>query len=240
MTGVSPHLGKTDIRSFNRAELRAMITTAHTAGVKIAAHAQSNASIPDLLALRVNSIEHAPYLHPSSDADPDPSPTTVLDAFARSDTIWVPTLSVFYKASRTPGREYLWESASRSFKRALELGMENIAAGGDTGAFAHGENALEMKLMVRLGADWRRVLRWGTLSGWQLIRPMDWENSVGVPPQELGDNDMQFGCVSPGWAADIVGVEGDFAKDFDATIDAVKFVMKAGRVYKLNGKEMQI
>ena len=56
----------------------------------------------------------------------------------------------------------------------------------------------------------------------------------GIP---LGDHDHRFGCVKPGWAADLVGVEGNF-EDFDSTVDNVQFVMKSGKVYKMEGREV--
>lgn len=49
--------------------------------------------------------------------------------------------------------------ASQVFKAALEEGMKTIACRWDTGVFSHGENSLEMVLMVRLGSDWRKVMR---------------------------------------------------------------------------------
>ena len=35
-----------------------------------------------------------------------------------------------------------------TFKSALEAKVKNTVCGGDTGVFSHGENSLEMKLMV--------------------------------------------------------------------------------------------
>ncbi|KDR85897.1 hypothetical protein GALMADRAFT_132525 [Galerina marginata CBS 339.88] len=57
--------------------------------------------------------------------------------------------------------------------------MDNLAVGGDTGVFAHGENALEMVLMRRLGAEWRRVLGWATYGGWKCVRGMEWDGEGG-------------------------------------------------------------
>jgi imidazolonepropionase-like amidohydrolase len=231
MSDVSPHLGTKSIRSFNDDELSAMISTAHASGVKVAVHTQTNAAVSSLLYLDVDSIEHAPDMH----SDPD-----LLAEFAEcSRTTWVPTLSIFYKMQDSaPAWKSQWTAVSTSFKRALELGMENIACGGDIGGVAHGENALEMKLMVRLGAPYLKVLKWATLGGWECIRGMDWEKMRDVPREQLGDNEVWFGAVKPGWAADLVGLEGDIAGDFEGTVDRVSFVMKAGKVYKEDGKDV--
>jgi hypothetical protein len=62
-----------------------------------------------------------------------------------------------------------------SFSEALRIGMENIACGGDTGVFAHGQNALELVLMRQLGAPWDCVLSWATDGGWKCVRGMERE-----------------------------------------------------------------
>lgn len=209
-----------------------MIDTAHELGVKVAAHATSPRSVGLLLRLGVDSIEHATNIHEDDD---------LIQRFARTpETIWIPTLSVAYKLAQLDPASHQsnWENLKNAFHKAIRLDMENIACGGDTGAFNHGENALEMKLMVRLGAPYLKVLKWGTLGGWECTRPMDWHALRTVKsPQSLGDNEIPFGALQTGWAADIIAVGGDFDSDFEGAVDDVQFVMKAGKVYKLNGLE---
>ncbi|KAJ7476656.1 hypothetical protein FB451DRAFT_1396896 [Mycena latifolia] len=89
-------------------------------------------------------------------------------------------------------------------------------------------------LMVGLGAPWEWVLCWGTLGGADRLRAPD------PDPESEGDNAVRFGCVRPGWAADIVGLDGDIAADFASTVRRVEFVMKGGRVYKRGGKEVSL
>ncbi|KAJ3743270.1 hypothetical protein DFH05DRAFT_1448966 [Lentinula detonsa] len=236
MDGISPGISGAPLPTFGESELQGMINTAHSLSIKVAAHACNANTIATLLKLGVDSIEHGSALIPH--------PESLMRLIcATSSTIWVPTLAVSYyqvqlSGGKDPRANQAWKIVSEMFRHALAMGMDNIACGGDTGAFPHGENALEMKLMVRLGADWRKVLKWATLGGWECIRPMGWEtshdiNGGGMP---LGDNDHRFGCLRPGWAADLVGVKGDFEKDFEATVDTVHFVMKAGRIYKKDGK----
>ena len=134
---------------------------------------------------------------------------------------------------------------------ALQRGVTKIACGGDTGPFPHGDNALEMKLMVQLGADWRLVLRWATLGGWQAIRSMAWEGRGGAErlarvaelqedARVVGDNEVPFGAVRRGFAADIVATSGDLEGDFTSAVDksSIVFVMKGGRVFKRGGMEV--
>jgi imidazolonepropionase-like amidohydrolase len=220
-----------------------MIDTAHAHGVKIAAHA-SLISFRNLLGLGVDSIEHGGGLQGRTLTDAELY-ERMREFAGRPEIKWVPTLSVFYKIAEfggwnNPYRNSVWEETKRMFKIAVDIGMENIACGGDTGAFSHGDNALEMKLMVRLGAEWKQVLRWATLGGWECIRPMGWreldrESGLGIP---LGDNDVKFGRIEKGWAADLVALEGDIENDFEATLDRVQFVMKRGKIYKMGGQEV--
>ena len=105
--------------------------------------------------------------------------------------------------------------------------------------------------MVRLGADWPTVLRWATLGGWECIRSLQWEGQLGLDRlnrvEELGedakivgDNEVPFGAIRKGFAADIIATNGDLEKDFERAVDRenIRFVMKGGRVYKLDGKEL--
>ncbi|KAJ7445957.1 hypothetical protein B0H11DRAFT_1879850 [Mycena galericulata] len=228
MTDVSPRLASRAIPTFTRDELKVLIDTAHHAGVKIAAHAKTVPVILDLLSLGIDSLEHGSELHAS--------PAAIRElARPGSRTVWVPTLAAYYALAQRGGGDAAWDAASQSFRAVLAegLGRVALACGGDTGVFPHGENALEMELMERLGAPWAWVLRWGTLGGWECIRALD-------PESEVGDNSVRFGCVKPGWAADLVGLEGDLATEFAKAVRHVEFVMKGGRVYKQDGKEVSM
>ncbi|OCH92980.1 hypothetical protein OBBRIDRAFT_725705, partial [Obba rivulosa] len=241
MSSVSSSVAGASLRTFDKNETEAIIATAHALGVKVAAHSQhwpyADVSVsPD-------SIEHGydmsfdrmlAFQGPSS-------------ASGSSRPIWVPTLAVYY----TTGDPVTWARASETFQDALRRKIQDIACGGDTGVFPHGDNALEMKLMARLGADWRQVLRWGTLGGWECIRSMAWEGEAGASRLNkvekleedrriVGDNEMPFGAIRKGFAADIVATVSDLEKDFENAVDktSITFVMKAGRVYKRDGIEV--
>jgi imidazolonepropionase-like amidohydrolase len=188
--------------TFNHSELATMITTAAQYGVKVAAHASEKSSVQSLLALGVHSVEHATW-----DAmDNDIRDLSITNSSC--STTWVPTLAVVY-AMRQSDKDARWLAVSNSFKQALAAGFDRIACGGDTGTFPHGQNALEMQLMVQLGADWRKALQWGTLGGWKCIRSMKWEGREGAERLEraesfvnggedarkVGDNEVPFGAI---------------------------------------------
>ncbi|KAJ7677899.1 hypothetical protein DFH06DRAFT_562277 [Mycena polygramma] len=231
LTDVSPRLAGRSIATFNYDELKTLIDTAHQSGVRIAAHAKTTPVIAALLLLGIDSLEHGSELH----TDPH-----VVDILAGPDchAVYVPTLAAYYTLAQRGGASAAWADVKASFAAVLAAGLGRVAlaCGGDTGVFPHGENALEMELMVRLGAPWAWVLRWGTFGGWECIS--------GKPEPEPepdvleGDNAVPFGCVRAGWAADLVGLDGDLATDFAGTVRRVEFVMKGGRVYKQGGKEV--
>lgn len=238
MSDVSPRIASKSIPLFHADELKEIISTATALGVKTAIHL--NEDVTAILLKNNNivphSIEHG---------------TTISEQrllFLRDQGIhWVPTLAAYY-THRAAGR---WEQAASTFQRALRIEGLKIACGGDTCVFPHGENALEMKLMVRLGADWRSVLQWATLSGWECVRGMQWEGQKGCQRinriSELqedvritGDNDMPFGAIRAGFAADIIATRFDPEEDFEKAVDAssISFVMKGGKVFKRDGKEV--
>lgn len=114
--------------------------------------------------------------------------------------------------------------------------------------FRHGDNSLEMRLMVKLGVEPVKVLRWATLGDWECLRSLEWEGSSGEERlkrvEELrerrtsvGDNDMPFGAIRRGFSADIIATDGDLEADFDEAVQPrnISFVMKIGRIYKRDG-----
>ena len=100
-----------------------------------------------------------------------------------------------------------------SMKAAREAGV-TFTMGGDVGVFTHGENALEMELLVNdYGFTPLEVLRQATSGNAAIFH--------------LADR----GLVRPGLLADLVSVEGDPTKDVKACRQ-VRLVMKGGIVFR--------
>ena len=78
--------------------------------------------------------------------------------------------------------------------------------------FAHGENAREIELMVQYGMPAVDALKSATSVAGRVLH-------------------MEIGQVKAGMLADLIAVDGDPTKDI-ASLRRVKFVMKAGNVYK--------
>jgi imidazolonepropionase-like amidohydrolase len=98
-----------------------------------------------------------------------------------------------------------------SFKAALDAGV-TILSGSDIGVFPHGENAREIELMVAYGMPRLDALKAATSVAGRVLH-------------------MNIGEVKAGMFADLIAVDGDPAADITA-LRRVKFVMKAGTVYK--------
>ena len=245
-----PKLSTEAIATFNTEELSAIITTAHARGVKVPAHANTSCAIDTLLDLGVDSIEHGSEIYDIADSNKN-----LLHKFVKADgkTVWVPTLAAYYTMSLSGSlqSQERWERCQRSFAEVLRVGMENVACGGDTGVFAHGQNALELVLMRQLGASWDRVLSWATYGGWKCVRGMEWEGDqlerrVLKMSEYLQDTILErgvpFGVIRPRWAGDLIGIEGKLdgtvAEFEEALVSGVKFVMKGGKVYKRDGQEI--
>jgi imidazolonepropionase-like amidohydrolase len=118
-----------------------------------------------------------------------------------------PTLA----ASETTSSEAGVVQKRASFKAALDAGV-TILSGSDIGVFPHGENAREIELMVSYGMSRLDALKAATSVAGRVLH-------------------MNIGAVKPGMFADLIAVDGDPSADISA-LRRVKFVMKAGTVYK--------
>jgi imidazolonepropionase-like amidohydrolase len=95
----------------------------------------------------------------------------------------------------------------------MESGVK-IGVGGDVGVYPHGENVLEMELMVEYGMKIIDVLKAAT--------------SVNARAFHL---ENQVGSIKDGLKADLVIVSGDPSKNI-SDLRKVKLVMKDGVVYR--------
>ena len=189
---------------FNQDEMDAIVAEAKVARAPVAAHASSPEAVSMAAKAGVTTVEHA--FEPMKG-------TGTMQALKDNGTIFVPTLAVV--------ELYLdIKPVLAQVKEAFDFGIK-FAAGGDTGAFAHGDNAREIELMVEAGIPLEEVLTAATLHGWEACGG-DWCG-------------RRFGCVEEGWAADVIALESDVRDDIKA-LRKVEFVMKDGRVWKRDGE----
>jgi len=196
---------------FDPAEIRAIASTAHRLGLKVAAHAHGARGIEDAARGGVDSIEHGTF----ADA-------AALRVMKANGTWMVPTLMAstglkdrVNKNVYTPVVEAKARQALAVWGRALSAAHRagiKIAFGTDSGVFEHGRNAEEAELMVRLGGmSPREVLVAATTGAAELL---------GL------SNDV--GTLDPGKSADLIAVDGDPLADPRA-VAHVGFVMVQGK-----------
>jgi imidazolonepropionase-like amidohydrolase len=200
-------------------EIKAVIDTAHSLGMKVAAHAHGKQAIDHTIALGVDSIEHGTYADAES-----------YRLFKEHGTYLVPTQLVGAKIldhAKAHPEDLNPDTVRKTFEviptmlknlhDAYAAGVK-IAFGTDTfGMSNHGENAQEFALLVK-----------GGMPPMEAIKAATW-NAADL----LGDT-KDVGTVQTGRYADIIAVDADPLKDV-TVLEHVAFVMKGGVVYKAKG-----
>ena len=200
-------------------EIAEVVRTAHSLGMKVAAHAHGVGAINAAVRLGVDSIEHGTY------ADKDS-----YKLMKEHGTYLVPTMLIG-QAVADIAKSHPEQLNPSSAKKALETvprmqqnlhdayhaGVK-IAFGTDQGLVPHGENAKEFPLMVKAG-----------------MAPMDAIIAATGSAADLIGDTADIGSVRPGRYADLVAVDGDPLADI-SILEHVAFVMKGGVIYKQGGK----
>ncbi len=202
-------------------EMKAIVTEAHTSGVRVAAHAIGDQATRIAVEAGVDSVEHA-YVVPDD----------VLKTMVEKHIFLVPTdgtLKTFVEMSFGTRQPSDIERAEREkefapfvkqeqerLKRALKLGVP-IAAGSDM--------YLSMPGMTR-GQASLLVYEAYAASG---MTPMEIIHAATRNAAELLGMQDRIGTLEPEKLADIISVRGDPSKDIRA-LEHVKFVMKGGAV----------
>jgi imidazolonepropionase-like amidohydrolase len=199
---------------FTEEEMRAIITTAHDYGLKVAAHAHGTEGMKRAVLLGIDSIEHGTFMTDE-----------VIALMKEHGTYYVPTLSAGHfvlEKAKIPGyfppvvipkALATGVAMTATFQRAYHAGVK-IAFGTDQGVAPHGENAKEFIYMVEAGMPPMKAIQSATLEAAKLL---------GV--------EKDLGTVEAGKYADLVAVPGDPLADIKLMTN-VTFVMKAGVVCK--------
>ncbi|MGI8612239.1 MAG: amidohydrolase family protein, partial [Sphingomicrobium sp.] len=177
---------------FDPAEIRAITSTAHRLGLKVAAHAHGARGIEDAARAGVDSIDHGTFADQAA-----------LRVAKANGTWFVPTLMAFTglrdrlgKNIYTPVVEAKGRQAMAVWGRALRDAHRSgvkVAFGTDSGVFEHGRNGEEAALMVRLGG----------------MSPREVLVSATTGAAELLGLASEVGTLEPGKSADLIAVDGD-------------------------------
>jgi imidazolonepropionase-like amidohydrolase len=196
---------------FHPEEIRAITSTAHRLGLKVAAHAHGARGIEDAARAGVDSIDHGTF------AD-----SAALQQMKANGTWYVPTLMAFTGVRDRIGKNVYTPVVEAKAREALAVWGKGLSAahragvriafGTDSGVFEHGRNGEEAELMVRLGGmSAREVVVSATTGAAELL---------GIA--------NEVGTLEPGKNADLVAVEGDPLTDI-TSVTRVRYVMARGR-----------
>ena len=211
--GVLSSTGAGVEQQFFQEELEAIVGAAHMMGRRVTAHAHGVTGVNAFLRAGGDSIEHGTYLDDES-----------IRLFRRNDAILVPTVmaGVWVADQANAGWMTPFQAAKARVvgpqmidmvRRAHEGGV-TIAFGTDSGVSAHGDNAQEFGLYVDAGMSEMEAIATATTTG-----------AVHVGLED------EIGRIAPGFAADIIAVDGDPLADIGELLD-VDFVMARGTVHK--------
>ncbi len=192
-------------------EMRAIVADAHRLGRKVAAHAHGAQGILWASEAGVDSIEHGSYINDEAIAEMKKNGTYLVPTLYLED--WMlekGNLPPFYHQKMVD----IIGVAKGNIKRAMQVGVK-IALGTDAAVYPHGLNAHELDVYVnQLGMTPLAALQSATLNAADLM---------GLSAKN--------GSLEPGKWADIIAVDKNPLDDV-RVLQNVKFVMKAGVVYK--------
>jgi imidazolonepropionase-like amidohydrolase len=196
---------------FTDPEMKAIVDTAHSLGLKVAAHAHADAGIAAAVRAGVDSIEHGTFA----------SAATVRLMKERGTSL-VPTLMAFTgirerlgKGIYTPVVEEKVRMTLAEVGKAARLARTAgvpVVFGTDAAVFEHGRNAQELALLVDLAG----------------MSPAEAIASATTGAARLLDMDKEVGRIAPGYSADLIAVDGDPLRDVRA-LEHVDYVMVRGR-----------
>ncbi len=217
--GVLDESSSVDNAQLTIPEIQAIVAAAHDYGFTVAAHAHGAEGIRRAVIGGVDSIEHGTFM---DDAD--------MKLMKEHGTWYVPTIIAgkfveekanipgYYPAQVAAKAKMVGPLIQATAGRAYKAGVK-IAFGTDAAVYPHGENAREFQYMVEAGMPTMFVIQAATTHAAQLLK-----------------HDKDIGSIAPGKLADVVAVTGNPLDDI-TLMQHVQFVMKEGKVYKLNGQE---
>lgn len=209
--GVLSQQGRGLEAHFTDAEMRAIVETANSLGLEVAAHAHGARGIEAAAKAGVQTIEHGTYIDEAAGK-----------AMRENGTVLIPTLMAFQGIKQRLGKgiytpvvedkvQQVAAFAESIIERAIMYDVK-VAFGTDAGVFSHGLNAGELALMRNGGMSDREVLASATTGAAEVLGMED-----------------EIGRIAPGFSADIIAVKGNPLEDV-SVLENVVWVMVRGRV----------
>lgn len=217
--GVLSEKDRPEYVQFTLEEIRAIVEEAEAAGRFVHAHAQGSRGILNAIRGGVRVIVHAIYMDDAS----------IGEARERGVTV-IPTFSIVERLLEVGSEAGIPEWGLKKAEEVRAVHLENvrrayragvkIAAGTDFigGPFKHGENALELQLLVeRLGMTPAEAIAAATRNA---------AEALGLS--------HKVGTLAPSKLADVIVVDGDPLSDVKVLRDPANIVMviKEGKIVK--------
>lgn len=199
---------------FTDEEVEAVVKTAKDYGFMVAAHAHGAEGMKRAIRAGVTTIEHGTMMDDEA-----------IELFKKYGTYYVPTIIAgrvsadsaripgYYPAFVTVKALAIGPKIQATFAKAYKAGVK-IAFGTDAGVYPHGYNAKEFEYMVEGGMPILEALKAATMVNAELL---------GMK--------TQLGSVEAGKLADLIAVDDNPLQNAK-TLQAVRFVMKEGKIYK--------
>jgi imidazolonepropionase-like amidohydrolase len=193
-------------------ELKAIVDAAHALKHKVAIHSYGASGVHDAVLAGADSVEHGIEVDDDTFAE-----------MVKRGTVWVPTIDHnryyvdakeeygFKDEAIPPLNDYIaknLESTTRAFKAGVKLGM-----GSDAVYSMFGQNTRELEWFVKAGMTPAQALATATTIAAELL-----------------DRKDRLGRIAPGFAADLVAIEGRPLDNIHDVIAGVRWVMKDGKV----------
>ena len=193
-------------------EMKAIVDAAHALGHKVAIHSYGPSGVKDAVRAGADSVEHG------IDLDEE-----TLQEMVKRGTVWVPTIdhNRYYVEAKDeygfkpeaipPLQDYIARNLE-STRRAVAAGVR-IGMGSDAVFSMFGQNTRELEWFVKAGMTPAQALATATTIAAELL-----------------DQRERLGKLAPGFAADLVAIEGAPLQNITDVITGVRWVMKDGVV----------
>ncbi len=193
-------------------EMKAIVDAAHALGRKVAIHSYGPSGVKDAVRANADSVEHG------IDLDEE-----TLQEMVKRGTVWVPTIdhNRYYVEAKDeygfkpdaipPLQDYIARNLE-STRRAVKAGVR-IGLGSDAVFSMFGQNTRELEWFVKAGMTPAQALATATTIAAELLDQRD-----------------RLGRIAPGFAADLVAIDGSPLQNISDVVNGVRWVMKDGAV----------
>lgn len=201
------------------AEIKAVVETARTLHMKVAAHAHGAVAVDHASQIGVDSIEHGSFANDVSYKIMKGNGTYLVPTLIAGDTVvqYAKQHPELLKPSVAAKALAVGPVMSQNAFNAYKAGVK-MAFGTDAGVYPHGQNGREFELLVKAGIPAIDAILMATSAAADLI----------------GDAD-DIGTIKPGRYADIIATTGNPLTDI-TELQRVAFVMKGGQIVKATGQ----